>query len=249
MSNDLLGAYSHTFNKDLARPYLFDVNIPIPPIMLNDNLVDIQDTKSLAFSCESAQLPGRAFATTTQKIYGPILKFPVLTSYDNIRLTFICQDKDFFQKKFFDYWFEYINPKDNYNFSYKDDGYIVNITISQYSLIGDLLYKVKLIDAFPIDMSDLALNWEDTSSHKLIIDFAYTRWEIEEVSSIDITNTATFGLGDLIDAGIRAADFGYNVNNALNSGSTLTAIGVIASALPSLGISNFNLSKLTSKFR
>lgn len=239
---------AHLGKYEVARPYLFDVNIPIPPIMLVEGLLT-DSSKRLMLTCESAELPGRTFATTTQKIYGPTQKFPVLTSYSNMRLTFICEDRSFYQKKFFDSWFEYINPKETFNFSYKQgDGYTTNIAITQYTQAGEILYKVRLIDAFPVDMTHLSLDWDSTSTHKLVIDFAYTTWEAEEVSEIAILNQPRTGsLGDLVATGIKLADIGYNINNAFNAGSTAAGLGIFASTLPSMGISNFTLSSLTNK--
>lgn len=238
---------SNINNFDVARNYLFDVFIPVPPIMLIDDFQEA--TKKLMFTCESAELPGRAFATTTQKIYGPTQKFPVLSSYSNIKLTFICEDRTFFQKKFFDAWFEYINPSETFNFSYKQgDGYTSNITISQYTQGGTLLYKLKLIDAFPVDMTYLGLDWSNSSNHKLTIDFAYTRWEAEYVAEQALAYPVSqYDLSNFLAMGIKLANFGYNVKQALNSGSVTTGLGIFASTLPSMGFSNFNLSSGLTK--
>ena len=110
-----------------------------------------------------------------QKTYGPIEKFPYWSNYNDIDLTFIVDD-DMKTKIAFDDWIEYINPTGNFNFNYKS-GYAIDITISQYNLQNEISYKVKLIDAFPINMNQLDLDWSSDSIHKLTITFAYTYWE------------------------------------------------------------------------
>ena len=56
--------FKSSFSKDLARPSRFDVNIPIPLTLLPY----IRSSRNLNYRCENAQLPGRTFATTEQKI-------------------------------------------------------------------------------------------------------------------------------------------------------------------------------------
>ena len=80
--------FKSSFTKDLARPSRFDVNIPIPLTLLPY----VQSSRRLNYRCENANLPGRTFATTEQKTYGPIEKYPYLTTYNDISLTFIIDD-------------------------------------------------------------------------------------------------------------------------------------------------------------
>jgi non-ribosomal peptide synthetase component E (peptide arylation enzyme) len=55
------------------EPDRFDVNIHVPLTLIPY----VTSAKSLTYRCETAQLPGRTFATTEQRTYGPIEKFPV----------------------------------------------------------------------------------------------------------------------------------------------------------------------------
>ena len=84
-----ISEFKSTFVKDLARPSRFDVTIATPLILLPY----IGDAKQLTYRCENAQLPGRTFATAEQKIgSNPIEKYPYLTTYNDIDLTFIVDD-------------------------------------------------------------------------------------------------------------------------------------------------------------
>ena len=185
--------FKSSFTKDLARTNRFDVNIPIPLTLIPY----ISSAKSLTYRCENAQLPGRTFATTEQKTYGPVEKFPYQTTFNDIDLTFIIED-DMNQKVFFDAWLNYINPQYNNNFRYKSDFSTV-ITVNQYDVTGKLSYSVDLVDAYPISMNQLDLSWGDDGYHKLSVSFAYTYWKNNSLQALGM---------QLVDAGINAVSDG-----------------------------------------
>lgn len=162
--------FKASFNTDLARPSRFDVQIPMPLGMMQSPEIP----RLLNMRCEAAQLPGRTISTTTMKIYGIDEKFPYATSYDDITLTFIVGD-DMKEKRVFDAWLNWITPANNYDSRYKVD-YSVPIMINQYAVTGEKTYSVTLVDAYPISVNQLDLNWSTEGSHKLAVTFAYTRW-------------------------------------------------------------------------
>jgi len=163
-----IAEFKASFVNELARPNKFDVFIPIPKGLSGIN------PELLTFRCESADLPGRAFATTTQKIYGPEEKFPYQTTYNDINMTFICSD-DMREKLMFDNWLNLVNPTDGYNFNYKDD-YKSDIEVRQYNVRNFISYQVKLLKAFPIGVSDLQLDWSSDGYHKVTVTFSYKEW-------------------------------------------------------------------------
>ena len=181
--------FKSSFNKDLARTNRFDVNIPVPLTLIPY----VTSAKSLTYRCETAQLPGRTFATTEQRTYGPIEKFPYLNTYNDLDLTFIVDD-DMNQKVFFDAWMNYINPTYNNNMRYKGD-YTTTIVINQYNVANELTYSVNLIDAYPISINQMDLNWSDDGYHKLSVTFAYTYWQNNSLQALGM---------ELVDAGINA---------------------------------------------
>ena len=183
-----ISEFKSTFTKDLARANRFDVNIPIPLTLIPY----IKSAKNLVYRCENANLPGRSLMTTEQKIgSNPIEKYPYMTAYNDIDLTFIV-DGDMNQKIFFDAWLNYINPSYNYNFRYKSD-YATVITINQYDVTNKVSYSINLYDAYPVSMNQLDLDWSSDSPHKLSVTFAYTRWNNNSLQS--------FGM-ELVDAGL-----------------------------------------------
>ena len=170
--------FKASFNRDLARPNRFDVNIPIPIGLIPYREIG----RTLRMRCENAELPGRSISTTTMKIYGVEEKFPYQTSYNDISLTFIVGD-DMAEKKFFDAWLNWINPTINFNMKYKED-YAIPLSINQYDVKNQLSYSVTLLDAFPIAMNQLDLDWSSDGHHKLTITFAYTSWRNNSLEAL-----------------------------------------------------------------
>ena len=173
-----IAEFKSSFSKELARPSKFDVNIPIPL-----GLVPYLGTsRMLTMRCENAELPGRTIATTSMKIYGVEEKFPYMSSYSDMSLTFIVSD-DMKEKKFFDAWLNWINPNSSYNLKYKQD-YSIALRINQYDVQNQVSYSVDLVDAFPIAVNGMDLNWSADGYHKLTVTFAYTSWRDNSLESL-----------------------------------------------------------------
>lgn len=169
MSN--INRFKSSFSGDLARPNRFDVVIPVP-LTLNQY---VKTSREIRYRCENAQLPGRTFSTADQHTYGPVEKYPSLSTYTDIDLTFIVDD-DMRAKLFFDGWMNFINPVTTNDFRYKEN-YATTITVNQYGVDGRLTYSVDLFDAFPVSMNQLDLDWSADGYHKLTVTFAYTHWK------------------------------------------------------------------------
>ena len=170
--------FKASFSKELARPSKFDVNIPIPLGMIPYR----STSRMLTMRCENAELPGRTIATTSMKIYGVEEKFPYMSSYNDLSLTFIVSD-DMQEKLFFDAWLNWINPNTSYNIKYKQD-YSVALRINQYDVQNKVSYSVDLVDAYPIAVNGLDLNWSTEGYHKLTVTFAYTSWRDNSLKTL-----------------------------------------------------------------
>jgi len=71
---------------------------------------------------------------------------------------------------------EYINPTLSFDFNYRND-YISTLTVNQYSVDNKLTYSINLIDAFPVSVNQLDLDWSNDGHHKLTVTFAYRYWQ------------------------------------------------------------------------
>jgi hypothetical protein len=167
-----LSQFYSQFTADLARANRFEVLITPPPAL---NSFFGNGVAVLAYRCETAQLPGRHLTVSQQKTFGPYEKFPVHTTYNDIDLSFII-DGDMRVREFFDSWLNLINPDNTFNIEYKSN-YVTDIFINQYDLQNNLTYQVRLVDAFPMNINQLDLNWGSDAVHKVHVTFAYTYWE------------------------------------------------------------------------
>lgn len=184
--------FRSSFKKDLARPNRFDVFIPIPYLLTP---YYNNDVRNLSLRCESTELPSRAFATLDRKIGSvPNQKFPYLSMYNDITMTFIV-DGDMSEKMLFDAWMEAINPSTNFNFKYKKD-YVTEIVVRQYDVTNKLVYNAMLIDAYPIAVNQLDLEWSNDGYHRLSVVFAYTYWTNTMLNNVG-KNTALQALSGL----------------------------------------------------
>jgi len=171
--------FKASFKTDIARPSRFDVTIPVPMVLIPY----ITSARSFSLRCESAEMPGRTFATAEKKMgSAPVEKFPYQTTYNEATLTFIVSD-DMKEKIFFDSWQELMNPTTDFNFQYKAN-YAVDVSINQYDVTNKLTYSAVLREAFPIAINQLDMDWTSDSYHKLAVVFAYKQWNNNTVSNL-----------------------------------------------------------------
>jgi hypothetical protein len=179
-------------NNGLSKPAKFEVQITIPLPLVNAADVGTANfgelSRSLALQCESAELPGKNLVTDDVKIYGPTFKLPYQTQYNDISLTFLCSG-NFYERSLFDSWINLIMPTDTNNLRFPkgsnitgSNGYLTEIFIKQYDDVGNEIYNVKLIDAFPIAIQAQTLNWSDDGFHRLAVTFSYLRYVTERKS-------------------------------------------------------------------
>lgn len=178
-----------SFTDDLAKPSRFEVIVKANHPILNS----IMSSQDLSLRCENAVIPGRTLETADLRIYGPTEKFPYKTSYEDITLTFICTDGSLVEKQFFNQWMEIVNPSETWNFQYKST-YRAMITINQFDNSDNIIHSVHLIDAFPLAVNQLDLDWSSSDTyHKLSVVFAYTYWTENLNSSTPTTGLPALG--------------------------------------------------------
>ena len=173
---------SELLRYDVGRSTYFDVQITEKP----GTVAKSGDSKSLTYLCHTAELPGEATATVTQKHYGVTEKFSVMTGYNDITLAFYTRGSGVeISRKYFQDWlafmtgrFETVNYKGKqtvettYNVQYKDY-YTSTIKITHYAITGDPLVEVTLYDAFPVSINQVPLSWStQNQAQSLNVTFA-----------------------------------------------------------------------------
>lgn len=130
-------------------------------VRIKPNGLLLKGIENIPLLCVQASLPGKVLATTTQKTYGPLQKFPIMTTFDDIGLSFMCipdSDGQMYPRILFERWMEYINPQNKYNFKYKDE-YSCSIDIEIYDKAGDQTYSLTLNEAFPLALQSQTVSF------------------------------------------------------------------------------------------
>jgi hypothetical protein len=154
--------------------------------------------RNFTYLCESAELPGRGLLSYELRYYGPTLKVPYQSEYQEATMTFLCRAESF-ERQFFDDWMEIINPTSTYDFNYKDS-FKCEIQMFQFSESGRrtetesnretpapsptssqftepaATYAWTLHDAYPILVNPQPVTWADDNFQRLSIAFTYTKW-------------------------------------------------------------------------
>lgn len=128
----------------------------------------------LIYLCEAAEYPGRGFNNIDVRYYGPNLKLPYQSLYEDTTLTFICRNGSM-ERKFFDDWQTVINPVDTFDFSYRDD-YRSQIEIFQFDDANNPRYYFTLHNAYPVLINPQQLTWADDQFLRLGVTFTYSWW-------------------------------------------------------------------------
>lgn len=170
-----INAFKSRIGGSLASPANFRV-------MISGAVVDGDSSRHLALLCNQAQMPGKYFQTVDRFTHGPPIKIASASIYDEMILSFYCQEGMGVYELFTD-WQSYIQDNTTSNeFSYFDD-YVSNITIEQLDPTGSVSYAVTLIDAFPRMVSPMQLDWSSKDSfHNLQVSMVYRYWRKEDLS-------------------------------------------------------------------
>lgn len=144
-------------------------------LRLLNNTQRVQRTLSLM--CETTQLPGKAFNTTEVKYNAEQYVTPYSVTFDVQRFVFYSS-ADMYERSVLDLWMDYILDMDNNTLKYMDE-YVTDIVIHQLDVLDRPIYSIRLIDAYPVQLSPAELS-HSTQNGVARVDcgFAYKRWEV-----------------------------------------------------------------------
>ena len=188
-----------------ARGSLFEVQISRPK-----NVRSRANSRDLIFFCKNASIPGITFTSTQYEPVGQFRKMmPMSVNVEPVQAIFML-DSDHQVLSFFHSWaqnvvnfstgggaFSEVNGKLPFEIGYKDD-YACRIVIRQYSVNyqnSGQYYEVILDNAFPIQIGDVDLAWENNDQYSVLpVSFQYDRIQFtgERIGS----PTAAFGRGN-----------------------------------------------------
>ena len=173
-------------NFNPQRTELFEVAIQPPSVeFLGDSRIKAlhslsRNNDNFIFKIESAELPAKNVQTIDHRYYGAVQKIATQTSYIDTTFSFLV-DENYEVVEFFNVYMDLIGGnvrKDNqvtsssFETAYYDQ-YKSNIQVYTYTKDGKNNRVVELVDAYPITMSSINLNWGQPGIARLNVTFTY----------------------------------------------------------------------------
>lgn len=171
----------------------------LPSNLYNDTSSSSNDAlRMLEFYAESVSVPGISLQTSEvrRQGIGNLEKMPWGAAVTDADISFRI-DKKSKTWNFFYTWMSTIydfnmsespnHPTTLFELGYKND-YSTTISLFVFDDNGNLVIEIDLIDAFPLSISDMSLNWGSANIIKLNVKFNYKSWNIRtNISKADLT--------------------------------------------------------------
>jgi len=152
----------------LPRGNRYSVIFTVPTgVASTDNL------RTVSILCDSLSIPGTTLNTVEFYPLRNLNKLPTGYQHDDVEMTFILDGK-YTAKRVFDTWLASTVNQNTYRISYADS-IKANIEISQLDTLGNEIFKVILLGAFPITVGNIQLGNETEGIHKLSVTFTFER--------------------------------------------------------------------------
>lgn len=143
--------------------------------------------------CESCTIPGKTIETLSVPLNGYRQQVQYPTGYSNPDVTFsFLLTNDYYIKKIFDKWMNSIVDKESYTTLYDAD-YKVDMIIQQLDQQNNVVFGMKLINAFPVSISDIPLDASASGQNqKVSVTMTYQEMTSEGALSSVLTKTKSF---------------------------------------------------------
>ena len=159
-----------TAGNGLAKGNLFNVSIPIIPDVNAGGL----DSQSLNIMCKNITMPGQQLLTKEKIINGFPEKVAYGMAYEDVNVTF-AERNDYLIRSYFTKWHNYIFNQNDGTVKYKNQ-YTCDITINPIDRTDTTTYGVKLIKAFPTQLTNIDYNNEADNFVDVSVTFTYQKW-------------------------------------------------------------------------
>jgi hypothetical protein len=180
----------HRNSKFLVK---FNVPLGLRSETPNFGLINVaQIDRELEYFADGATLP--AIMMSLREVirygYGPVEKKPVAPVFQDITFS-IINDGSSFNLQFFQFWLDYIVQFDarngvgenstTYEVRYKYDedqpNYATDLNIFQFRQDGKPSHVLTLREAYPINIADIPLSWQDANNiQRIPITFTFVDW-------------------------------------------------------------------------
>ena len=187
-------APSNRFNVIFTPPTVSLLNLN--PTNLLGNIINnsfswkslISDPRDISILCKNASFPSRSLNSAEYQAQRESKKYITGKTDGDINMVFYVTN-DMYMKTMFDSWMNHIFDTRDYRANYKrgDGGYCTDVRIQQVNKQGQPVYGVKLINAYPTQVGEMALDNTATDSiHELTVGWSYDYYEPENALTSSI---------------------------------------------------------------
>jgi hypothetical protein len=174
------------------RAAKFEVRMALPGLGVGDAAA----AEKLTLTCMGTDLPPMILGVTELPHFGRTVKVAGDRQYPEWRIT-VINDEDYLVRRVMEKWSHGINtamknttigPYGSNPATYKTDAWIY-----KFGKEGQILRTYKMVGAWPVVVSPIALNWGDRDRvTEFQVEFAYDYWENDD----DILSSAGSGVSN-----------------------------------------------------
>ena len=158
-----------------SNRYRVDVHLPA---LVSSKVIGGYSLEQVNMLCESVTLPSRALSTNEYTNGTQTKKIPYTYIDEDVVMEFNLSG-DYYPKLVMDNWIESILQPDGFVAQYKNN-FVADIQIYGQDINDNNVYKINLINAYPISVGDIQLsNANENTIGKFQVSFAYDRFEFE----------------------------------------------------------------------
>jgi hypothetical protein len=207
---------------NIARPYLFYVELTLPPGLLNSGKVSAPDVDTINLFCHGAQTPFTQMMTNDNYFEAGIKrKFIHDYDYQDLMLQFYV-DQTYLVQKFFEKWKELI-VNSRRNFSYPDDYTAESFKLNMIDLEGNSNFSYTYKRVVPKVINSIMLDYSSTGIMSLPVSFVFETVE----TSIDTASEDTYATtqSDKIKGAYTNSEVYQGLQSDLNKQSIISGLG------------------------
>ena len=134
----------------------------------------VNDPRDISLLCTKVNLPGRTISTSEYGVEEQQNSYPYDFIDDDCKMEFIVTN-DVYIRRMFDNWMEGIYSTEKHLVGYKDD-YSVDVVIQMLNKKDIPIYGVKLLKAYPKQVSGFDLNQDKDGLTTLTVDWKYDKY-------------------------------------------------------------------------
>jgi hypothetical protein len=109
-------------------------------------------------------------------LYGSTIKYPYVEIYSDLTMTFLCTNKAFEERRFFDAWIQSVIPVHTHDVNFMTE-YSATIDIYQLDRKGEKIYGLRVLSAYPLAILQQDISYDAQPTEYVTVSMSYDHWE------------------------------------------------------------------------